>query len=439
MLASLQGAGDVLSLVGENTLKKINSYLTFSICLIGLYASLSTARIIYVEGSILNGNGNGQGTGEAQTPYLDLQYAIDQAQDGDTLRLNSGIFSARPESFTETLCGNALEHKTTVYASSGFLIQNKGLHIIGSGTEQTTLITNAGYGVLFLNSRGSSIENLAITGGERDPDGNATDAGIVAKFSSIAVQNIHIRDNTDRIDTVVVGIGGVFGRENSELTLINSRITNNGWDGIALYRGATAYITDNVIKDGRGAGIGITWDATAIVMRNEISRYWKGVGTFGASRAVVSNNLIKDCLGWGIIATGDSYLDATNNNIIRIGNCGLAIWSESCRGRFINNIVIDNGWRDQWVAPQVGLWNNGNPNNFVITHNNIWNNVAGNYGDMEDLTGVNGNISQDPGFVSEDDHHLKEDSPCIDSGSPLISEGDGSVSDIGMYGGPNAR
>ncbi len=420
-------------------MKRINLQLIFTICLIGLGASVCLSRIIYVESSILNGNGQGQGTGDALTPYLDLQYAIDQAQDGDTLRLNPGIYSARPEPFSEALCGNALEHKTAVEASRGFLIQDKRLHILGLSAEETTLITNAGYGILFLNSRGSVIENLAVTGGKRDPDGNATDAAIVAKFSTITVRNLHIRDNTDRIDTVVVGIGGIFGREDSELTLINNRITNNGWDGIALYRGATAYITDNLIKEGRGAGIGITWDATAVVMRNEISGYWKGIGTFGASRAVVTNNLVKDCLGWGIIATGDSYLDAVNNNVIHIGNCGLAIWSESCRGRFVNNIIIDNGWRDQWVAPQVGLWNNGNPSNFVIANNNVWNNSAGNYGDMDDLTGSDGNISANPGFTADGDYHLTETSPCIDSGSPLISEGDGSVSDMGMYGGPNAR
>ena len=85
--------------------------------------------------------------------------------------------------------------------------------------------------------------------------------------------------------SVVVGIGGVFGREGAELFILNNEIVDNGWDGIALYRGATAVIADNIIKKGRGAGIGITWDATALVFRNRISEYWKGIGTFGESRA----------------------------------------------------------------------------------------------------------------------------------------------------------
>ena len=406
-----------------------------AIAVVILTAFQAHGRLLYVNAEFNEGNGNG----DHDAPFSDLQYALDQALDGDTLLLAPGIYSARSEPFTEELCGNCLEHKTTVYASRGFLIEGKTVHIVGSGTDSTTLITNAGYGVLFLNSRGSKIERLAITGGKRDPDGNATDAAVVAKFSTVTIQQVKIRDNTDRIDTVVMGIGGVFGRENSELFVFECEIVNNGWDGIALYRGASAYAADNVIAKGRGAGIGITWDATAIVLRNRISDYWKGIGTFGASRAIVSNNLVNNCLGWGIIATGESYLDAANNNVIHNGNCGLAIWSEECRGRFVNNIVAYNGWKDKWVAPQVGLWNNGNPDNFIISHNDVWGNLMGNYKDMDDLTGVSGNISEDPGFVSDRDFHLLEGSPCRDAGSPSLSEGDGSISDMGMYGGPGAR
>ncbi len=395
----------------------------------------SSGRLIYVESSWLGVTGSGS----AYEPYGDLQHAIDVASDGDTLILRNGVYSAKAGPFTEELCGNCGEHRTTVNASRGFQIEGKALTITGTDAAKTTLMTNAGYGVLFLNSRGSVLEKVTITKGVRDPDGNATDAAVVLKFSTVVVRHVIIRDNTDREDSLVVGIGGIFGRENSELTASNNLIYNNGWDGMALYRGATAYITDNVIRNGRGVGIGITWDATAIVLRNSITGYWKGIGTFGSSRAIVSNNVVAECLGWGIIATGDSYLEAINNNVLHNGNCGLAIWSETCRGRFINNICIRNGWKEKWVAPRVGFWNQGNLENFIISHNNIWDNVEGNYGDMDDLTGSNGNISTDPYFTSEVDFHLQAGSPCLQSGSPSLSESDGSVSDMGMYGGPTAR
>lgn len=411
---------------------------TFLIC--GMFlAATSSPRCDVLHVASSSSVESRMGNGSSDVPFRSLQDAFDQALDGDTLLLAPGEYAAESKPFIEELCGNCAEHRTTVAASRGFLIEGKGVQIIGSGAENTTLITNSGYGVLFLNSRDSRIEGLTITGGKRDADGNATDAAIVAKFSTVTIRRIRIRDNTDRIDTLVVGIGGIFGRENSQLIITENEIHNNGWDGVALYRGATAYIADNTITVGRGAGIGITWDATAIVLRNRITDYWKGIGTFGASRAVVSNNLVRNCLGWGIIATGESYLDAINNNVIHNGNCGMALWSEESRGRFINNVVVYNGWREQWVSPQVGIWNNGNPANFIITHNDVWGNVMGNYRDMEDLTGKDGNISEDPLFMSDEDFHLQPNSPCRDAGSATLSEGDGSVSDMGMFGGPGAK
>lgn len=378
------------------------------------------------------------GLGTKDEPFRDLQVALDHAFDQDQIIILPGTYEARPDSFPEDLCGNCQVHRTYVKATRGFLIKDKALEIVGSGTDKTILITMAGYGVLFDHSRGSAISNLTITGGVRDPDGNATDAGVVAKFSTVTIKNVQISNNNHQLKDVVVGIGGIFGRENSELFIFNNVIEKNGWDGVALYRGANAYITDNVICDGRGAGIGITWDASAIVYRNQISGYWKGIGTFGDSRAVVRNNAVSDNLGWGIIVTGNSFMEASNNVVTRNGNCGMAPWSETAHGVFTNNIVTENGWRKEWVCPCVGIWMNGKPENFVISHNDIWENKEGNYKEMEDLTGKEGNISSDPLFKGRTDFHLMPHSPCINSGDSTLTNPDGSVSDMGIYGGPGA-
>ena len=97
------------------------------------------------------------------------------------------------------------------------------------------------------------------------------------------LRNCRLANNTEYFDSTVVGIGGVMVREGSEVHVEQCAIINNSWDGVALYRGATATITDCVIDSGRGAGIGVTWDAAAICLRNRISRYWKGIGTFGTA------------------------------------------------------------------------------------------------------------------------------------------------------------
>ena len=370
----------------------------------------------------------------------DLQSVIDFAADGDTLVLGPREFRAAGTRYDDPLCGNCLDPEDGARASYGFIIKNKALVLIGLSRTKTKLTTNAGYGMYFENSRGSVLSNLTITGGKRDDDGDATDAGVVVRRSRVHLNGIDIRGNTDRSSdsTVAVGIGGVFGREGAEICVTDCNILNNGWDGIALYRGAVATVTDCTIKDGRGAGIGVTWDATCTAYRNEVSGFWKGIGSFGTSVVVARNNLVHDNLGWGIIATGQSMLEATNNIVHHNGNCGIATWSTEARGRFINNIIVSNGWRDEWVCPCVGVKNYGDWAKWIFRNNIVWNNQAGEYEDIWDQSGINGNLSLDPMFIEDGSYRLQPGSPALHAGDTTIYNIDGSVSHIGAFGGPQA-
>ena len=391
------------------------------------------------------------GPGTLQAPLRDLQDALNRARDGDTVRIAAGTYRAAAEPYVEELCGNCAEHRTRVEASRGFLIQGKGLLLIGAGADAngTRLVTGAGYGVLFLDAHGSRLEGVRVTGGIRDADGNATDAGVVVRNGRVTITHCAISDNDHRDTTVVVGIGGVFGREGAELYILDNRIENNGWDGVALYRGASAVIADNVIRKGRGAGVGITWDAQATVVRNDVSEFWKGIGSFGNTRVVVRNNRVHHNLGWGIVASGSSFMDATNNAVVRNGNCGMALWSDSIQGRFANNLVYQNGWRKQWVCPCVGIWDYGQSKGFSLRNNVVYANEKGEYKAVEfdedkpgppwDPTGHDGNLSVDPQLADTVLYRLQADSPLIDAGDTLISDPDGSRSDIGVYGGPAAN
>jgi hypothetical protein len=379
------------------------------------------------------------GTGVPSDPYRDLQFAIDAASDGDTLLILPGTYEADPVSFTDELCGNCEEHATPVPATRGFYIAGKSLTLKGSGIDVTTLVTNAGYGVYFEDSAVSSMTELTVTGGVRDEDDMATDAGIVVRRTQATIAGVAIVDNTDRHDEVVVGIGGVMGREGAEIRIVGCTIANNGWDGVALYRGATAYVADNVISDGRGAGVGVTWDASAVVLRNRIWGYWKGVGSFGNSTAVARNNDIFDNLGWGLVATGSSSMDASNNVVTRNGNCGVALWSDDATLVLTGNIVTGNGWRDEWVCPRVGIWLNGDEDNLDARFNDVWGNVEGDYLDIRNLTGSNGNVSADPRFSGTVDFRLLPGSPCLGAGDPFLSNPDGAPADMGSLGGPEAR
>ena len=61
------------------------------------------------------------------------------------------------------------------------------------------------------------------------------------------------------------------------------------------------------------------------------------------------------------------------------------------------------------------------------------------YQDIWDQTGLNGNLSEDPKFVGDGDFRLQDNSPARHGGDSLIYNIDGSVSHIGLYGGPQAK
>jgi len=75
-----------------------------------------------------------------------------------------------------------------------------------------------------------------------------------------------------------------------------------------------------------------------------------------------------------------------------------------------------------------------------LSYSNAWDNSPDDYSGIPDPTGTAGNISANPGFLAPipGDFHLSTDSLLVDAGSPTMVDPDGSRSDIGAYGGPEA-
>ncbi|MHA2641677.1 MAG: right-handed parallel beta-helix repeat-containing protein [bacterium JZ-2024 1] len=383
--------------------------------------------------------GTGGGKGTRARPFRGLDEALEKAPDGATLILLPGTYEATAHPATEPFCGNCLDPKTTVSFTYGWKITGKSVILRGTDAERTLLKTNSGYGVFIENAGFVEMAHLTITGGVRDKDGSATDAGVVVRHARVYIHDTRIIGNNNQAEGVIVGVGGVMGREGAVIILENSRIEDNSWDGVALYRGATLMARDNVIRKGRGAGFGITWDATATLIRNEVTGYWKGIGYFGESRGVVFNNIVHHNLGWGIIATGNAEVLARNNISAYNGNCGFAVWEETARATLENSIIAFNGWRDQWVCPRVGIWTNAGPDHLSLKNNLVFGHPEGNYSGIEDPSGSNGNLSADPLFASENDFRLRPGSPGIDGGREDLLDLDGTRSDMGAYGGAFAK
>ena len=382
-----------------------------------------------------------------------LLKAIQNIETSGIILLKNGIYEFSPHLFTEQICGNCNTPKEKTKGSYGLLIKNKSLELIGENREKVIIKSNAGYGILAEDCPRIVIRDITITGGTRDSDGNATNAAVVVRNSNLEIFRCIIRDNQGDFSETIAGIGGIMGREGAILHIHHNIIRDNSWDGIALYRGATATIHDNLIYNGRGAGIGITWDATAEIHRNVIHHYWKGIGSFGKSYAEVKNNLVRDLEGWGIVASGESEMLCTNNIVFNIGNVGIAGWDEDAKIIIEDNIILNCGTREQWVAPLVGIWINSKEKNYTIRRNFLSNNKEADFAfgykpaktENEKFTFVESRnlfenqMNYTQTILSVEDLEAKilskNFNPFKDKGDPEILDADGSRSDLGIYGG----
>ena len=334
------------------------------------------------------------------TSVIELQAVLSGKVDSLEIYLQPGDYYLSPTSITDSTCGNCEEPNQFVPATAGLEISGSYVRITGPEDRSAVIHTNAGYGIYFNHCKRGIIENLSVTGGIRDPDGNATDAAIVVKNSAVTIRNNHIYGNIGDSAIVVkniVGVMGICGRENSDLTITDNEIIGNSWDGIALYRDASATIIGNLIDGvdkasskvaggGRGVAVGITWNARATIDGNLVKRYWKGIGIFVDANVTARNNIIEDILTWGI-----AYWDAErgkpvgiieNNIIYSTGACGVSITRSQPGpnpGHLIGNVIVRTAQNPKYDAPdyycnQCALSISSKPDNFRIDDNQFFNN-----------------------------------------------------------------
>lgn len=320
--------------------------------------------------------------------------------DSLVIRLSPGTYHLSPSVVIDSTCGNCADPHTLVRVTVGMTISGQRVRIVGPPDRSAIIYTHAGYGLFFKDCKDCSVENLTITGGARDTNGQAADAAIVVKNSSLAIKNNRIVDNIGDSATVsrnVVGIMGIAGREGASISITDNEIIRNSWDGIALYRDARAHIEGNVIDGvdkatgsriggGRGVAIGVTWNGQATIKGNLVKRYWKGIGLFVDADGIVENNIVEDIVTWGIslwdAGKGKPVGKIAGNIVYGTGACGASITrgsEEGNPGYFRGNILTGTGQNPKYDSPdyycyQCALALHAVPKNFVIEQNVFYNN-----------------------------------------------------------------
>lgn len=244
---------------------------------------------------------------------------------------------------------------------------------------------------------------------------------MILPFFSLVLTPKGLESKTIRVPQEYPTISaGLRNAESGDIVLLS--------EGIFLYEHEPSrpiYIPESVILSGSGPGKTIIttnhaeigyyfWMEGGSSIKNlRMEGGWGGgIVTRGAGCSI--NNVIFYYMMWGIYTT---YPDTriVNNVFAEIWNC---IRNYASPIDIRNNIFAHN------IATIASHSN-------LTLYNDFWQN--------SDNYCPGGNLSVDPSFVSfPEDMHLKMSSLCIDAGDPNISDPDGSRSDIGAYGGPDA-
>lgn len=146
----------------------------------------------------------------------------------------------------------------------------------------------------------------------------------------------------------------------------------------------------------------------------QVVRMGGGPGTT-ASVTITNSLLVRDSAAWEVVA---GFSDAVRltliNNTIVGGSYGVLLDQNARLERLVNNVIAFN------ATAGVGLSHGGSVTGPVL-NNDVYNPGAtiGNYMNLQDYTGQQGNISADPRFINRagGDLRLDDGSPAIDAAS----------------------
>lgn len=346
-----------------------------------------------------------------------IQQAIDAAASGDTVFVKAGDYDIN--SISGTMINIS---KNITFHGEG----SRATILNGSqGTTTTSVIS------LFGTANQININNFKIIGNATN---NSGDAGILLQESAQAtITNVEIQN----VRTMGIGL-----YDSTKATITFTDIHNTHDSGIFLSDSSQATITNNNLYaniDGlkiEGNGT-LMANAQATIKFNSIyDNSNNGFVARSTANLVFMNNLVYNNFAnsFYILLTGTGT-SSIINNVFDFGDRtnlpgGQNVYIEGSNIVFENNLITNGGGKGL-VTPST------NVNNITMQYNDSFGNAGGNYDihvpDSRDY-------QYDPSYSTNNRimYSLNTGSPAIDSGDPAIHDPDGSISDLGAYGGPEA-
>jgi hypothetical protein len=308
----------------------------------------------------------------------------------------------------------------------------------------------------FLNLSGKNLDITGETGTVIDgsSDLSAVMQGICSGSGSSSISNVILKGFKKDMDTCPDTDWCSWGRgiqliSNANLSLDNVEIINNEDHGIISFDSAIVNIVNSEVSGNDGDGIQVQQNNQLTIEASEISRnVGIGILLFDDATATVTNSNISNNAASGVDLQQRSQIDITNSLLNGNQDMGIFAWYSS-RVRAKNVIVINNQIDETKLAGNcTGVCRHSGvyvQNSAVIDidHSLLFGNEHGNFGRADSGYCPGCAINQGAGMLQADplldaNYRPLIGSPVIDAGDPLILDPDGSRSDMGMYGGPDA-
>ena len=398
--------------------------------------------------------------------YRSVQAALNEAQAGDTVLVNPGVYEETIEFVNGvTVIGSGAEHTILRYGY-GFdevlhaknIVSGRiervtiermpsvldapavrldsaamtfsecvitggtpaGLHIVGLAArailEDCDLLANERYGIV---CEDGAVVDL-VGGTVRD---NGT-VGIYATNCDLAITRTRIEanattglvlDGTARaaIDSATIAGHPAWGIDCGEESTVALTacllLAGNGAGGLRLRQSATASVRDGRVADG-AVGIDVEDQAWLELAGTTISGTTEaGLRLSDAAAARVERIEVVECFGDGCRLESTGVTELRNTTIVANGGDGISITGSAVA--VTNSIVVSNGGAGLRVSSEAAA---ASPPTFE--HNTVWGNAGSDY------VGVarrSSDLAAYPEFLdaSNGDYRLRLDSPCVGAGT----------------------
>ncbi len=404
--------------------------------------------------------------GSSGADFTTIQAAIDASKNRDTILVAPGIYveDINFNGKTLTLRSTGGAPVTTIKGSS------YAIRTVSGETSETVIqgftITSNSYGI-YASASDPRILECVISSGSGNYGVYATNAADVL-FQDTSFQNNHMSytlyaDKNSRItiegssfsNNVSRHGGGIYLTSGATATITNTTFTNNqassGYGGAIYTSGAGELKLEGcTFSRNQGSHGGALWIETSTyrtIVRNcefyaNSATYGGAIYANGPKQVYLADNLfvenVASTQGGAFYLASGTYMAMINNTIVGSDaptGGGLYLYG-STGVLLLQNIIVGS-------TNGHGVYAYNSSARVLAWYNDVYDNFKGDWGNMDDPTGLRGNISADPGFVAyendddftNDDFTLASDSPLIDAGSPTFLDADGSPSDIGRGGG----